>query len=57
LARAGFNGVTLMYLEGHYPSKIYAWKDANDKTDWLRKWLEAAHKHGLKTGLFRNTAG
>lgn len=50
LAQAGFTGVAVTHLEGHYPSKLYARHDAADRTDWMQKWIDAAHQHGLKIG-------
>ncbi len=57
LAGAGFTGIAVTHLEGHYPSKLYG-KNVQpgethpgaDDTDWMQKWVDTAHKHGLKIG-------
>ncbi len=57
LAGAGFTGVAVTHLEGHYPSKLYgknvqpgAAYAGEDDADWMQKWVDTAHKHGLKIG-------
>ncbi len=50
LKQAGFNVVTLMHHEGQYPSPLYKRKDPADTTDWLQRWIETAHRHGLRVG-------
>jgi glycosyl hydrolase family 10 len=49
LAKAGFTGISIIHLEGHFPSELYERKD-DGKIDWLQKWVDSAHKHGLKIG-------
>ncbi len=50
LAAAGFNGLVVTHLEGRYPSGIIPRTDGADDTDWMKKWIDAAHKHGLEIG-------
>jgi hypothetical protein len=49
LAKAGFTGMAISNLETQYPSTLWN-RIGEDKTDRLRIWVEAAHKHGLKFG-------
>jgi hypothetical protein len=54
LAKAGFTGISIIHLEGRFPSGLCERID-DGKIDWLQKWIDAAHKHGLKIGPSFNT--
>jgi len=49
LATAGFTGIAIIHLEGHYPSELYARID-DGKLDLMQLWIDTAHKYGLKIG-------
>jgi glycosyl hydrolase family 10 len=54
LCDAGFTGIAIVHLGGYYPSELYARKD-DGKIDWMQKWVDSAHKYGLKIGPSFNT--
>ncbi len=54
LARAGFNGVQVFFRPGDYPSELFGVTEDDVETDWLRKWIDAAHGRGLEMGVSVN---
>ncbi len=47
LAEAGFTSLRFHFRPGFYPSPLV---DIDVETDWLEKWVDTAHAHGMKIG-------
>ncbi len=47
LAKAGFTNVRFHFRPGFYPSPLV---DIEAETDWLKKWVDTGHAHGMTIG-------